>query len=82
MATRIQAPAPRPRHTQMQKAQPTIKTTPPTVKDQPPDDDLVPSLPPDWKPPSFSTQEILSSADVSENEEEVKHSLDQEVILM
>ena len=79
MATRIQAPAPRPRHTQMQNTQPT---TPPTAKDQPPDDDIVPSLPPDWQPPSFSTQEILSSADVSENEEEVKHSLDEEVSLM
>ena len=46
MATRIQAPAPRPRGTH---AQPST----------PPDDDIVPSLPPDWQPPAFSTQEMV-----------------------
>ena len=48
MATRIQAPAPLPRGPQR----------PSKVKDPPPDDDIVPSLPPDWKPPVFSTQEL------------------------
>ena len=47
MATGIQAPAPLPRGTQM----------PSTVKDLPLDD-IVPSLPPDWQPPAFSTQEL------------------------
>ena len=46
MATRIQAPAPRPRGAH---AQPST----------PPDDDIVPSLPPDWQPPVFSTQEMV-----------------------
>ena len=45
MATRIQAPAPRPRGTHAQQR-------------TPPDDDIVPSLPPDSKPPAFSTQEM------------------------
>ena len=76
MATRIQAPGPRP---QMPSPPPTAT---PNLSRPPLDDDLVPSFPPDWKPLSFSTQEILSSADVSENKEEVKHSLDEEVSLM
>ena len=45
MATRIQAPAPLPRGTHAQQS-------------TPPDDDIVPSLPPDWKAPVFSTQEL------------------------
>ena len=76
MATRIQAPASRPRHTQMQEAQPTIKTAPPTVKDQPPDDDdLVPSLPPDWQPPTFLTQDMPTSDSEASEDEEVKNAL-------
>ena len=35
------------------------------------EDDIVPSLPPDWKPPTFMTQEeMLTDADVSEIEHE------------
>ena len=45
MATRIQAPAPLLRHTH-------------AYRSTPPDDDIVPSLPPDWQPPVFSTQEL------------------------
>jgi hypothetical protein len=48
MATGIQAPAPLPRGPQR----------PSTVRDPPPDDDIVPSLPLDWQPPVFSTQEL------------------------
>ena len=66
MVTRIQAPASRPRHTQMQNTQPT---TPPTVKDLPPDDDLVPSLPPDWQPPTFLTQDMPFPQETCLNEE-------------
>ena len=75
MATRIQAPASHPRHTQMQEAQPTIKTAPPTEKDQPPDDDLVPSLPPDWQPPTFLTQDMPTSDSEACEDEEVKDAL-------
>ena len=32
-------------------------------------DDIVPSLPPDWKPPSFSTEEVQSSHESSSSEE-------------
>ena len=45
MATRIQAPAPLPRRAHAQLSPPT-------------DDDIVSSLPPDWKAPVFSTQEL------------------------
>ena len=45
MATRIQAPAPLLRGPQVPSKQPS-------------DDDIVPSLPPDWQPPAFSTQEL------------------------
>ena len=65
MATRIQAGPPRPRGAQM----------PSTVKDLPLDD-IVPSLPPDWQPPAFSTQEVPVPADVSE------HDLNEKVSLM
>ena len=75
MATRIQAPASHSRHTQMQNAQPTIKTAPPTEKDQPPDDDLVPSLPPDWQPPTFLTQDMPTSDSEASEDEEVKDAI-------
>ena len=52
MATRIQAPAPLLRGPQLPSKQPS-------------DDDIVPSLPPDWQPPAFSTQEVPVPADVS-----------------
>ena len=45
MATSIQAPAALPRGPQMPSKQPS-------------DDDIVPSLPPDWQPPAFSTQKM------------------------
>ena len=47
MSTRIQAPAPLLRGAQLPSKQPS-------------DDDIVPSLPPDWQPPAFSTQEVRS----------------------
>ena len=34
------------------------------------EDDIVPSLAPDWKPPSFSTEEVQSSQESSSSEEE------------
>jgi hypothetical protein len=45
MATRIQQAASLPRLAHAQRS-------------TPPDDDIVPSLPPDWRPPAFSTQEL------------------------
>jgi hypothetical protein len=60
----------------------TLPTATPSVKEPPPDDDLVPSLPPDWQPPAFSTWEMQSSDDVSENDEEVKNNLNDEVSMM
>ena len=75
---RIQAPGPRPRHTQTQSSPPT---TLPPEKDLHPDD-LVPSLPPNWQLPAFSTWEMQSSDDVSENDEEVKNNLNDEVSMM
>ena len=62
---RIQAPAPLPRHTQMKHSPPT---TPPPWKDLPPDD-IVPSLPPDWQPPTFLTQDMPSPQETCLNEE-------------
>jgi hypothetical protein len=34
------------------------------------EDDIVPSLPPDWKPPTFSTEEVQSSHESSSSDEE------------
>ena len=75
MATRIQAPASHSRHTQMENAQPIIKPAPPTEKDPPPDDDLVPSLPLDWQPPTFLTQELPTSESEACEDEEVKETI-------
>ena len=48
------------------------------------EDDIVPSLPPDWKPPTtfMNQEEMLSSADVSEIEHELNDDLDEEVSMM
>ena len=70
-STRTQARPPRPRHAQMQSAQPAAT---PTWKDLPPDDDLVPSLPPDWQPPAFLAEDRLTSE--SESSEEVKNGIE------
>ena len=51
----------------------------PWVQDALPDD-LVPSLPPDWEPPAFSTPETPSSEVASV--EESKHTLDEVVSMM
>ena len=46
------------------------------------EDDIVPSLPPDWQPPTFTTkEEMLTDADVSEIEHGPKGNLDQEVVM-
>ena len=46
------------------------------------EDDIDPSLPPNWKPPTFTTlEEMLSSADVSEMKHEPNSNLDQEVVM-
>ena len=45
MATRIQAPA-------------LLLRDPQVPSKQPSDDEIVPSLPPDWQPPAFSTQDL------------------------
>ena len=79
MATGIQAPAPLPRGPQL----------PSKVKDPPPDDDIVPSLPPGWKPPVFSTQELngfdqqpcFSTWEVQSSHSEAR-DLNEEVSLM
>ena len=42
------------------------------------DEDIVPSLPPDWKPPSFS-QEMKFFADVSAFNEEIKKDFNDEI---
>ena len=59
----------------MQNEQPTIKTAPPTEKDQPSDDDLVPSLPPDWQSPTFLTQDMPTSESEASEDEEVKDAI-------
>ena len=69
---RIQAPAPRLQHAQMKSSPPT---TPAPVKDLPPDDDLVPSLPPDWQPPTFLTQDMPTSDSEACEDEEVKDAI-------
>ena len=74
MATSIQAPAPLPRGTHAQQS-------------TPPEDDIVPSLPPDWKAPVFSTQELngfdqqFSTWEVQSSHSEAR-DLNEEVSLM
>jgi hypothetical protein len=76
MATRIQAPATLPRGTHAQRS-------------TPPDDDIVPSLPPDWQPPAYSTQELggfdqrpcFSTWEVQSSHSEAR-DLNEEVSLM
>ena len=65
--TRTEACPPAPRHAQMHCT--------PTWKDRPLDDDIVPSLPPGWQPPPFSTQEVQSSRSSSSDEEEVTEGI-------
>ena len=72
MATRIQAPASHPRQAQMQN---TLPTAPPSVKDPPPDDDLVPDLPSGWQPPAFLTEDMPTSQSESSEAEEAKRPM-------
>ena len=62
----------------------TRRTTTPIVppcKEAPLPDDLVPSLPPDWQPPIYSTQEVPTSPPAASDEdtrslrEEVKYAI-------
>ena len=48
-------------HAHMQKGQPAPKPVTPTVKDRPLDDDIVPSLSPDWEAPTFLIEEMAAS---------------------
>ena len=62
-------PLTRPAH--MQGGPPAPTPAAPTVKDRPLDDDIVPSLPPDWQPPAFLTEELPPSEPEASEEEEV-----------
>ncbi len=62
----------------------TRRSNTPTVppwKEAPLPDDLVPSLPPDWRPPTYSTQEAPASPPAASDEdarslrEEVKEAI-------
>ena len=48
------------------------------------EDDIVPSLPPDWQPPTtfMNQEEMLVDADVSEKEHEPNDDLDEKVSMM
>ena len=45
-----------------------------TEKDVPLDD-IVPSLPPDWQPPTFLTQDMPASESEASEEEEIKDAI-------
>jgi hypothetical protein len=55
----------------MQRGQPASTPAAPTWEDRPLDDDIVPSLPPDWQPPAFLTEEVPTSESEASEEEEV-----------
>ena len=55
-STRSQARPPLAQHAHMQRGQPAPTPAAPTVKDRTPEDDIVPSVPPDWQPPAFLTE--------------------------
>ena len=55
----------------MQRGQPAPTPAAPIVKDRPLDDDIVRSLPPDWQPPAFLTEEVPTSEPEASEEEEV-----------
>ena len=42
---------------------------------RPQDDDIVPSLPPDWQPPAFLTEEVPTSESEASEEEESSGAL-------
>ena len=69
--TRNQAHLPLVRPAHMQRGQPAPTPAAPTVKDRPLDDDIVPSLPSDWQPPAFLTEEVPTSESEASEEEEV-----------
>ena len=66
-------PLARPAH--LQGGPPAPTPAAPTVKDRPLDDDIVPSLPPDWRPPAFLTEEVPTSESEASEEEEVKDAI-------
>ena len=68
--TRTQALLQLVRHAHMQRGQPAPTPAAQTVKDRPLDDDIVPSLPPDWQPPLFLTDEVPTSESEASEEEE------------
>jgi hypothetical protein len=59
----------------MQGGQRVPTPTAPTVKGRPLDDDIVPSLPPDWQPPAFLTEEVPTSESEASEEEEASGAL-------
>ena len=59
----------------MQRGQPAPTPAAPTWEDRPLDDYIVPSLPPDWQPPAFLTEEVPTSESEASEEEEVKDAI-------
>jgi hypothetical protein len=55
----------------MQRGLPAPTPAVPTWEDRPLNDDIVPSLPPDWQPPAFLTEELPPSEPEASEEEEV-----------
>ena len=69
-STRTQARPPLAQHAHLQGGQRVPTPAAPTVKGRPLDDDIVPSLPPDWQPPAFLTEEVPTSESEASEEEE------------
>ena len=74
-STRTQARPPLAQHAHMQGGQRAPTPAAPTVKGRPLDDDIVPSLPPDWQPPAFLTEEVPTSESEASEEEEASGAL-------
>ena len=74
-STRTQAHLPLVRPAHMQGGPPAPTPAAPTWEDRPLDDDIVPSLPPDWRPPAFLTEEVPTSESEASEEEEVKDAI-------
>ena len=69
--TRTQAHLPLVRPAHMQRGPPAPTPVAPIWEDRHLDDDIVPSLPPDWQPPAFLTEEVSVSESEASEEEEV-----------
>ena len=73
--TRTQAHLPLVRPANMQRGPPAPTPAAQTWEDRPLDDDIVPSLPPDWRPLAFLTEEVPTSESEPSEEEEVKDAI-------